>query len=61
MTLLSEIQNYLKTIPAELKESKGIYELTVVVAERKAFLSTQKLQYVAKFRILDEQKIDTLL
>jgi hypothetical protein len=57
MTLLTKIQNFTKTIPAELKESKGIQELTIVVAERKAFLSTQKLQYVAKFRILDDQKL----
>ena len=60
MSLLSEIQNYAKTIPAEIKESKGIYELTATVAERKAFLSTQKLQYLAKFRILDDRQIDPL-
>jgi hypothetical protein len=57
MTLLSEIQSYAKSVPAELKESKGIQELTIVVAERKAILSTQKLQYVARFRILDDQKL----
>ncbi|MBN2256415.1 MAG: hypothetical protein JW704_01055, partial [Anaerolineaceae bacterium] len=57
MSFLSEIQNYIKTIPAELKESKGVYELTVTVAERKAFLSTQKLQYQAKFRIIEDPKL----
>jgi len=57
MTLLTGIQNYAKSIPSEVKESKGIHELTVIVAERKAFLSTQKLQYVAKFHILDDQKL----
>ncbi len=57
MTLLSKIQEYVKSFPAEIKESKGIYEFSVLVAERKAFLSTQKLQYIAKFRIHDEQQI----
>jgi hypothetical protein len=57
MSLLSEIQNYARTIPAEIKESRGVYELTATVAERKAFLSTQKLQYIAKFRIVDDQKL----
>ena len=57
MTLTTAIQNYAKSIPAEIKESKGAQELTVVVAERKAFLSTQKLQYVARFRIFDDQKL----
>jgi hypothetical protein len=57
MTLLGSIQDYIKTIPAELKESKGVHEMNVLVAERKAFLSTQKLQYQAKFRILDDQKV----
>jgi hypothetical protein len=57
MSLLNEIQNYASTIPAVVKESKSVCELTVTVAERKAFLSTQKLQYVAKFRIHDDQKV----
>ena len=57
MALLTGIQNYVKSIPAELKESKGVHELNILVAERKAFLSTQKLQYVAKFHILEDQKL----
>ncbi len=57
MSLISEIQKYASAIPAELKESKGIYELTATIAERKAFLSSQKLQYQAKFRILDDEKL----
>ncbi|MGA9396727.1 MAG: hypothetical protein WBV22_00590 [Anaerolineaceae bacterium] len=43
MTLLTRVQDYTKSIPAELKESKGIHEVTFIIAERKAFLSTQKL------------------
>jgi hypothetical protein len=57
MSLLSEIQNYARSIPAEIKESKGVFELTATVAERKAFLSSQKLQYLAKFRIHDDEKL----
>ncbi len=57
MTLLSAIQEYAKSIQAEVKESKGVQELTILVAERKAFLSSQRLQYVARFRILDDQKL----
>jgi hypothetical protein len=57
MPILSKIQSYVKTLSAELKESKGIYELMIVIAERKAFLANQKLQYQAKFRIDDNQKM----
>jgi hypothetical protein len=57
MSLITEIQHYSNAIPAVLKESKGIYELTATIAERKAFLASQKLQYQAKFRILDDQKL----
>jgi hypothetical protein len=57
MSLLSEIQNYARAVPAEIKESKGVFELTATIAERKAFLSTQKLQYLAKFRIHDDEKL----
>jgi len=56
MSLMAEIQSYTRTIPADLKESKGVYELTILVAERKAFLSSQKLVYLAKFRIHDDEK-----
>ncbi len=56
MTLINRILEYTKSIPAEVKESKGIHQLTAIIAERKAFLSTQKLQYVAKFHIAEDQK-----
>jgi len=57
MSFLSEIQNYTHAIQADLKESKGVYELTILVAERKTFLSSQKLQYLAKFRIHENEKL----
>ncbi len=56
MDLLQSIQEYAKSIPAELKEKGGIYTLSFTVAERKAFLSTQKLTYEAKIRIAEAGK-----
>jgi len=54
--LLQLIQAYAKSIPADFKEKKGSCDLSFTVAERKAFLSKQKLTYQAKFRIDDQEK-----
>lgn len=54
--LLDQIKEYAKSLPVELKEKGGICELKQVVAERKVFLSKQKLEYQAKFRIDDAHK-----
>ena len=56
MDLLQSIQAYAKSIPADFKEKKGSCDLSFTVAERKAFLSKQKLTYQAKFRIDDPGK-----
>ncbi|MDK2982505.1 MAG: hypothetical protein PWQ55_2852 [Chloroflexota bacterium] len=56
MALLDEIKAFAAGIPAEFKEKKGLCELTFVVAERKAFLSKEKLTYTAKFRVDDAGK-----
>ena len=56
MDLLQSIQAYAKIIPADFKEKKGSCDLSFTVAERKAFLSKQKLTYQAKFRIDDQEK-----
>ena len=56
MTILEEIINYASTIGAEMKEKKGIHELSFIIAERKAFLTKKKLQFIAKFRIDEEAK-----
>jgi len=57
MELLQAIQTYTKSIPAEVKEKNGIQELSFTVAERKTFLSRQKLTYQAKFRIDEAGKL----
>ena len=51
MTLIDKCKEYAASIPAEFKEKKGSCELNFVVAERKAFLSKEKLTYQAKFKI----------
>lgn len=56
MDLLQSLQSYAKSIPADFKEKKGSCDLSFKVAERKAFLSKQKLTYQAKFRIDDQEK-----
>ena len=57
MNLLQAIQTYAESLPAKVEEKKGIYCLTFTVAERKTFLSKQKLIYEAKFRIDEKEKV----
>jgi hypothetical protein len=56
MALIDDIRGMAGSIGAELKEKKGAYTLTLVVAERKAFLSKKKLEYIARFRVDDAAK-----
>ncbi len=53
---MEEIKKYAESISANLSEKKGVWTLEKVVAERKAFLSKKKLEYIAKFRIDDDSK-----
>ncbi|MEJ2448448.1 MAG: hypothetical protein P8Y37_11000 [Anaerolineales bacterium] len=57
MALTQDFLGYAQEISADIKEKKGVYTLSLIVAERKAFLSKQKLTYQAKFRIDDPQKL----
>ena len=54
--MLDKIQAYAGRLGAELTEKKGVWQLSKLIAERKAFLSTKKLTYPAKFRIDAETK-----
>lgn len=56
MSMIDKINDYAVEIDGKVSEKKGIYTLEVPVAERKAFLSKKKLQYISKFRINDETK-----
>jgi len=56
MALVQQIQDFARSISADFKEKKGLCELNLVVAQRKAFLSKQKLTYQAKLRVDDKEK-----
>ena len=56
MSLTDTINAYASTLGGNLSEKKGVYTLEILIAERKAFLSKKKLRYIAKFRIVDENK-----
>lgn len=53
MALADDIRGMAGSIGAELREKKGIYTMKLTVAERKAFLSKRKLEYIARFRVDD--------
>jgi hypothetical protein len=54
--MLDEIQAYAGRLGADVSEKKGVWSFSKIIAERKAFLSTKKLTYTAKFRIDAETK-----
>ena len=54
--LIDEIRKITDSIPAELKEKKGLYSFGFTVAERKVLLSKKRLSYLAKFRLDDAKK-----
>jgi hypothetical protein len=54
--LTDDIKGIAGDAGAELTEKKGALAMKVVVAERKAFLSKQKLEYIATFRVDDSAK-----
>ena len=56
MVLSQQIQQYSQELSADYKEKKGVYTLSLIVAERKTMLSKQKLTYQAKFRIDETEK-----
>ncbi len=56
MHILEEIIQYFKSLPAEITGKKGLFTVEYVIAERKTFLSKQKLTYIAKFRVDEEKK-----
>lgn len=55
MDLMHELKTYLQGTGGQVKEKKGRLELNLSVAERKTFLSKQKLAYSARLR-MDEKK-----
>ena len=58
MALVEEIKGFLGSTPAkDIKEYRGVYEIFFIIAERKAFLTKQKLEYRAKYRIDDTNRV----
>ncbi len=57
MSINDGIKGIADGINAELKEKKGVWTMKTVIAERKAFLSKKKLEYIAKFRIDEDVKM----
>jgi UDP-N-acetylglucosamine 2-epimerase len=51
MGLLDDLKKIGEELGAETEEKKGVYTMTALIAERKAFLSKKRLEYIAKFRI----------
>jgi hypothetical protein len=56
MSLKDKIADYAKELDGDMSDKKDVYKLEVLIAERKAFLSKKKLQYIVKFRINDDDK-----
>lgn len=56
LSLTDDIRNMAASVGADLKEKKGAYTLRLVVAERKAFLSRKRLEYVARFNVDDSAR-----
>lgn len=57
MNIIKEINKVSQKTGGKLSEKKGIFTLEIQIAERKAFLSNKKLQYIAKFRLDDGKKM----
>lgn len=56
MSLAENIKAYANKFEADLSEKNGVWNFSKLIAERKAFLSKKKLEYIAKFRIDEESK-----
>ncbi len=54
--MLDKIRAYANKMGAELTEKKGVWIFSKLIAERKAFLSSKKLTYTARFRVDAETK-----
>lgn len=54
--LIEDIQGIAAGIGGTIQEKKGVYTLSAVIAERKAFLSKVKLEYIARFKIDEAAK-----
>ncbi|MHB8896310.1 MAG: hypothetical protein ACYC99_14185, partial [Candidatus Geothermincolia bacterium] len=56
MALLDGIKAVAESAGLQMEEKRGVYRMRMTVAERKAFLSHKKLQYIASFKIDEAAK-----
>lgn len=54
--ILQMVKSSIQDIPGEFQDKKEVFCLDCVIAERKTFLSKQKLSYIARFRVDDSSK-----
>ena len=54
--MIDDIKEFVTELPVTLKEKRGVYYITLVVSERRVFLSKKKLTYSARFRVDDDNK-----
>ncbi|KKS74499.1 MAG: hypothetical protein UV46_C0042G0014 [Candidatus Gottesmanbacteria bacterium GW2011_GWC2_42_8] len=54
--LISDLKKIIDSYSGSVKENKGKYSFEIVIAQRKAFLSTKKLTYSGKFQIDEAEK-----
>jgi hypothetical protein len=54
--MIEQIKKSLENYVGEWKEKKDVFEFVSIIAERKAFLSKQKLTYSAKMKIDEDVK-----
>ena len=55
--MFETIQNALQTYYGSWKDKKGVQEFSIIIAERKAFLSTKKITYSARIKVNEATKI----
>ncbi|GAB6280363.1 MAG: ribonucleoside-triphosphate reductase [Thermovirga sp.] len=54
--IIQIVKSKIQDIPGDFQDKKEVFCLDCVIAERKAFLSKQKLSYTARFRVDDAVK-----
>ncbi len=55
--VIDEIKKTIQNYDGKWNEKKGVWDFSVTIAERKAFLSTKKLTYSVKLKVDDLSKI----
>jgi len=58
-SIAQKIRDKIKDIPGEFRDMKEVFCLDTLIAERKAFLSKQKLSYTARFKVDETAKVVT--